>query len=74
MKVGGRVLTSGANCRVSRKGQTLSLAFGSSGLAISPHKGREWTLTVAGRNVGKVYKSGSCWGSNHHTWICEKGV
>lgn len=74
IKVSGRVLHSGS-CRISRKGQAVSLQFAGSGVVVSPHRGREWTLTVSGRNVGKVYKaSGGCWGARNHTYVCERGV
>lgn len=72
VKVGGRVLTNG-NCQVFHKGSTVTLRYAGSTVTISPARGHEWTLSVGGRSLGKVYKSGgACWGSRNHTWICEK--
>lgn len=71
VKVSGRTLNSGP-CRVFRNGQAVTLSFGGGDVTVSPHRGREWTLSVGGRSVGKVYKSGGCWGSRNHTWVCER--
>ncbi len=73
VKVAGRVLNNGT-CRISHHGSAVTLRYGGASVAVSPHQGREWTLTMSGRNVGKVYRSGACWGANNHTWVCEKGV
>lgn len=73
VKVSGRVLTSG-NCRVSHKGASVTFLHSGQPVTISPSRGREWSLTLGGRNVGKVYKVGGCWGSQRHTWICERGA
>lgn len=74
VKVGGRVLNKGA-CKVSHRGAAVTLAYGGSTVTIAPHRGREWMLSIGGRNVGAVYKSGgACWGSRNRTWICERGA
>lgn len=74
VKVGGRVLTKG-NCKVSHKGASVTLTYAGSTITIAPSRGREWTLSVGGRTVGRVYKSGgACWGSRNHTWVCERGA
>lgn len=73
VKVAGRVLTSG-NCRVSRKGAAVTFLHSGQPVTVSPRRGREWALTLGGRNIGTVYKVGDCWGSRRHTWICSKGA
>ena len=73
VKVSGRVLTSGT-CKISRSGAAVTFLTSGQSVTIAPSRGREWSLSVGGRRIGAVYKSGGCWGSRSHTWICEKGA
>ncbi len=72
VKVSGRVLNSGT-CRISSKGSAVTFQYSGQNLTISPVKGKTWALALGGKNLGNIYKSGSCWGGKQ-TYICEKGV
>lgn len=72
VRISGRVLNSGS-CEISRKGAAVTFQYSGQTLAISPVKGKTWALTLGGRKLGNVYKSGSCW-AGRQTYICEKGA
>lgn len=71
VRISGRVLNSGA-CQISQKGDDVSFQFSGQTLTISPVKEKTWSLTLDGKNLGNVYKSGSCWASRS-TYICDRG-
>jgi len=71
VRIAGRVLNSG-DCQISQKGGDVSFQYSGQTLTISPVKGKTWSLTLDGKNLGNVYKSGSCWASRS-TYICDRG-
>lgn len=71
IKVSGRVQNNGA-CRIRHAGETVIFQYSGSTLEISHAQGRVWTAKVGGRSLGKVYKSGACWGGSGF-YVCENG-
>ncbi|MBG0802961.1 hypothetical protein IYW40_15965 [Methylocystis sp. H4A] len=71
VRISGRVLNSGA-CQISRKGGAVIFQYSGQTLTLSPAKGKTWSAALGGKNLGNVYKSGSCWGSKS-TYICDRG-
>lgn len=71
VRISGRVLNTGA-CQISRKGGGVTFQYAGQTLTLSPVRGKTWSATLGGRNIGSVYKSGSCWGSRS-TYICDRG-
>lgn len=71
VRISGRVLNSGA-CQISRKAGGVTFQYSGQTLTLSPVRGKTWSATLGGRNIGSVYKSGSCWGSRS-TYICDRG-
>ena len=72
IRISGRVLE-GAACQVSRNAGAVTFQYGGQTLALSPVKGKTWTATLAGKSLGNVYKSGSCW-SSRSAYICDRGA
>jgi len=71
VRISGRVLNSGA-CQISREGGAVSFQYSGETITLSPVKGKTWSLALDGRNLGNVYKSGSCWASRS-AYICDRG-
>lgn len=71
VRLSGRVQTSGP-CRVSRTGESVTFQLPGKSLTLAHGHGRVWTATLGGRNLGKVYKSGACWGAKG-VYVCDKG-
>ncbi|HEY8126595.1 MAG TPA: hypothetical protein VIF88_14380 [Methylocystis sp.] len=71
VRISGRVLNSGA-CQISRNGGAVTFQYSGQTLTLSPARGKSWSATLGGKNLGNVYKSGSCWGSKS-TYICDRG-
>lgn len=69
LKLGRRVQTSGS-CRVQRMENSVILQLPGKPLEIAHAYGRVWTATLGGRNLGKVYRSGACWGARGF-YACE---
>ena len=70
VKVDGRVLIN-RSCQVSwTKQQQVTFALAEKPLTISHDHGRTWLATLGSRELGKVFKTGSCWGSKR-AYICE---
>lgn len=74
VKVDGRVVFEHA-CPIRQpKRSTLMLDLGEKPLLLSMGHGRTWTATLGGRSLGKVYKSGQCWGRRRQVYICAYGA
>jgi hypothetical protein len=72
VKVDGRVLIS-RSCQVSwTKQQQVAFKIAEKSLTISYDHGRTWLATLGSQELGKVYKTGSCWGSKR-VYVCEHG-
>ncbi len=72
VKVDGRVLIS-RSCQVSwTKQQRVTFQLAEKPLTISYDHGRTWLATLGSQELGKVYKTGSCWGSKR-VYVCEHG-
>ncbi|NUJ79199.1 hypothetical protein HUN39_03975 [Methylocystis sp. FS] len=71
VRISGRVVNSGV-CQISRKGGAVVFQYSGQTLTLSPAKGKTWSAALGGKNLGNVYKSGSCWGSKS-TYICDRG-
>ena len=70
VKVDGRVLIN-RSCQVSwTRQQRVTFALAENPLTISFDHGRTWLATLGSRELGKVFKTGSCWGSKR-AYICE---
>ncbi|MEF3364930.1 hypothetical protein V3H18_00105 [Methylocystis sp. 9N] len=71
VKISGRVVNSGA-CRISSSGAAVTFQYSGQTATLSPVKGKTWSLTLGGKKLGPVYKSGGCWASRQ-AYICERG-
>jgi len=72
VKVDGRVLVS-RSCQVSwTKQQRVTFQLAEKPLTISFEHGRTWLATLGSQELGKVFKTGSCWGSKR-VYVCEHG-
>lgn len=71
LKLSGRVQNSGA-CRVDHTGAAVVFHLPGKTLEIAHNAGRVWTATLGGRHLGKVYRTGACWGAKGF-YACENG-
>lgn len=71
LKLSGRVQSSGS-CMVRRTEDSVILDLPGKPLEIAHAHGRVWTATLGGRALGKVYRSGACWGARGF-YACENG-
>ncbi len=70
VKVDGRILIN-RSCHVSWTQQRrVAFELAEKPLTISYDHGRVWLATLGGQELGKVYKTGSCWGSKR-VYVCE---
>lgn len=70
VKVDGRILIN-RSCQVFwTKQQRITFELAERPLTISLDHGRTWLATLGSQELGKVYKTGSCWGSKR-VYICE---
>jgi hypothetical protein len=70
VKIDGRILIN-RSCGVSwMKQREATFELGGKSLTIAHDHRRTWLATLGGRELGKVYKTGSCWGSKR-VYICE---
>ncbi|MGA8169865.1 MAG: hypothetical protein WB816_03375 [Methylocystis sp.] len=70
VKVDGRVLID-RSCLVSwTKQQRASFPVAGKPLTVSLDHGRTWRATLGSQELGKVFKTGSCWGSER-VYACE---
>lgn len=72
VRISGRVFEGGA-CQVSRNGGAVTFQYSGQTLTLSPVKGKTWSAVIAGKKLGNVYKSGSCWASKS-AYICDRGA
>lgn len=72
VKISGRVLE-GAACQISQNNGAVTFQYSGQTLTLSPVKGKTWSATLAGKSLGNVYKSGSCWTSKS-AHICDRGA
>ncbi len=72
VRISGRVLE-GAACQITRKGGAVTFRYSGQTLTLSPVKGKTWSAVLAGKTLGNVYKSGSCWASKS-IYICDRGA
>jgi hypothetical protein len=70
VKLAGRVQSSGA-CRVSHTDALVIFDLSGKALEITHSHGRVWTAQFGGRSLGKVFKTGACWGGKGF-YACEK--
>ncbi|MGD9539687.1 hypothetical protein [Methylocystis sp.] len=74
VKVDGRVLFQ-RNCLLNQPSRsTFNVTAGDEAIVLRLEHGRTWTASLGGRNLGKVYRTGECWGRRHEVYICAKGV
>lgn len=71
VKISGRVVNNGV-CRISSSGAAVTFQYSGQTATLSPVKGKTWSLTLGGKKLGPVYKSGGCWASRQ-AYICERG-
>ncbi|HEY8214685.1 MAG TPA: hypothetical protein VIG36_11215 [Methylocystis sp.] len=74
VKVDGHVLFErGCMLRQPRRSM-LTLNAGDEAVVLTLEHGRTWTASLGGRNLGKVYRTGECWGRRRQVYICAKGA
>ena len=72
IKIDGRVIANG-RCHIL-KPTAKSITFeGRQPVTLSFQRGRMWAMTLNGRQFGKVFKTGSCWGSTR-VYICDRNM
>ncbi|MGB5086164.1 MAG: hypothetical protein WBO09_16535 [Methylocystis silviterrae] len=74
VKIDGRVLFE-RSCMLRQPGRsTLTLNAGADAVVLTQDHGRTWTASLGGRSLGKVYRTGECWGRRRQVFICAKGA
>jgi hypothetical protein len=74
VKIDGQVLFErGCMLRQSER-STLTLNAGDEAVVLTLERGRTWTASLGGRSLGKVYRTGECWGRRRQVYICAKGA
>ena len=74
VKIDGRVLFE-RSCLLRQPGRsTLTLNAGADAVVLTQDHGRTWTASLGGRSLGKVYRTGECWGRRRQVFICAKGA
>ena len=74
VKVDGRVLFE-RTCLLRQPTRSMvSLAAGDEAVVLTLERGRTWTASLGGRSLGKVYRTGQCWGRRREVYICAKGA
>lgn len=72
VKIEGRVLISG-RCQILREDdKSVTFELAGEPLVLSFRQSRTWTARLGERDLGKVYKRGSCWG-NRGFYACDRG-
>ncbi|MFO1101794.1 MAG: hypothetical protein U1E20_02680 [Methylocystis sp.] len=74
VKVDGSVLFD-RGCTLRQPGRsTFTFDAGGDDVVLTLERGRTWTASLGGRSLGKVYRSGNCWGRRRDVYICAKGA
>lgn len=74
VKVDGRVLFE-RSCTLRQPSRsTLTLNAGDDAVVLTQEHGRTWSADLGGRSLGKVYRTGQCWGRRRQVYICAKGA
>lgn len=74
VKVDGSVLFD-RGCTLRQPGRsTYTFDAGGDDVILTLERGRTWTASLGGRSLGKVYRTGQCWGRRREVYICAKGV
>ena len=74
IKVDGKVLFE-RSCMLRQPSRsTLTLNAGDDAVVLTLEHGRTWTASLGGRSLGKVYRTGQCWGRRRQVYICAKGA
>lgn len=74
VKIDGRVLFERSCLLRQPTRSTLTLNAGDDAVVLTQDHGRTWTASLGGRSLGKVYRSGECWGRRRQVFICAKGA
>lgn len=69
LKVGGKVLFQ-QSCSAERATGRATLKLRDKTLLLSAVRGETWQATYAGKSLGAVYPTGSCWGRKKQVYIC----
>jgi hypothetical protein len=69
VKVDGKVIA-GHGCPVQHAGKRVVFALAGKPVTVTLNHGRVWSASMGGVSLGKVFKTGSCWGSER-AYICE---
>jgi hypothetical protein len=72
VRISGRVLEGDA-CQITRNGGAVTFKYSGQTLTLSPVRGKTWSAVLAGKALGNVYKSGSCWASKS-IYVCDRGA
>ncbi len=74
VKVDGQVLFQ-RGCMLRQSGRsTFTFNAGDEAVVLTLERGRTWTARLGGRSLGKVYRTGECWGRRREVYICAKGA
>ncbi|HEY8124637.1 MAG TPA: hypothetical protein VIF88_04370 [Methylocystis sp.] len=73
VKIDGRVLFERSCLLRQPRRSTLTLNAGDDAVVLTQDHGRRWTASLGGRSLGKVYRTGDCWGRRRQVFICAKG-
>lgn len=72
VKIEGRIIISG-RCQILRENEkSVTFELADQPLVLTFRARRTWTATWGDRDLGKVYKRGSCWG-NKGFYACDRG-
>ncbi|PPD06146.1 MAG: hypothetical protein CTY30_11745 [Methylocystis sp.] len=74
VKIDGRILFERSCMLRQPRRSTLTLNAGDDAVVLTQDHGRTWTANLGGRSLGKVYRTGECWGRRRQVFICAKGA
>lgn len=74
VKVDGSVLFD-RGCTLRQPSRsTVTFDAGGENVVLTLERGRTWTARLGDRSLGKVYRTGECWGRRREVYICAKGA